>query len=275
MASPFEPENPWIAVFGRMHPMLLHLPIGLWVGVALCEFGPALLRKNVPRKAVLALAGAAALAGLLTAAAGYTLAGETSAAGTAEYAGVLVDRHRALGILAALFGFAAACAAASSSRVAFRLLLGCTLWLIAVAGHLGASITHGEDFLFEPLRRSGSEGGSEHHHGGGSPGETGLSFESTVAPILARRCTLCHGETKQKGGLRLDSAAGISKGSEDGPVFVPGKPDESPIVRRLELPLADDDHMPPEGKPQPSPEEVAAVRSWIEQGARFGHPIVK
>ena len=67
----------------------------------------------------------------------------------------------------------------------------------------------------------------------------------------------------------LTTVEGIQKGGENGAVIVPGKPDESPLLRRCELPLDDDDHMPPEGKPQPTAEELAALRAWLAAGAPF------
>ena len=57
-------------------------------------------------------------------------------------------------------------------------------------------------------------------------------FEQNVRPLLAQNCYSCHGDKKQKGGLRLDSIEAILKGGESGPAVVPGKPDESLLVRQ-------------------------------------------
>src|SRR5258708_21960612 len=45
-------------------------------------------------------------------------------------------------------------------------------------------------------------------------------FERRVRPVLAEHCVACHGPKKQEAGLRLDSRAGILRGSENGPVAV-------------------------------------------------------
>src|SRR5262249_58484094 len=58
-------------------------------------------------------------------------------------------------------------------------------------------------------------------------------FESKVRPILVEQCLSCHGEKKQSSGLRLDSKAGVMKGTDDGPVVVPGEPDKSPLVKAV------------------------------------------
>src|SRR3954462_499760 len=70
-------------------------------------------------------------------------------------------------------------------------------------------------------------------------------FETQVRPLLAANCYECHGEKKQKGGLRLDSAEAVAKGGKNGAVLVAGKPGESKLI--LAVSYKDDDfQMPPE-----------------------------
>jgi len=95
------------------------------------------------------------------------------------------------------------------------------------------------------------------------------SYASRIAPIFAERCTGCHGATKQKGRLALHTPEAIQAGGLDGPVIVPGKPEESEMLRRLRLPLEDEDHMPPAERSQPSAEEIAQLEEWIRSGASF------
>src|SRR5687768_10727521 len=63
--------------------------------------------------------------------------------------------------------------------------------------------------------------------------EQAAFFEAKVRPVFVERCLGCHGPDKQKGGLRLDSKAGWRAGGERGPAVVPGKPDESPLVKAV------------------------------------------
>jgi hypothetical protein len=88
-------------------------------------------------------------------------------------------------------------------------------------------------------------------------------FEKRVRPILAENCFACHGEKKQKAGLRLDSRAALLKGSESGPVVVPGNPGQSTLIRavRQEGELK----MPPKRK-LPT-EAIDALAAWIKVGA--------
>ncbi len=100
----------------------------------------------------------------------------------------------------------------------------------------------------------------------------GNIYAARIRPLLADRCGACHGETKHKGELSLHTPEAIARGGEKGPVLVAGKPAQSEIVRRLRLPVDDDDHMPPKGKPQPSEEEIKTIEAWIAAGADFGAP---
>jgi len=89
-------------------------------------------------------------------------------------------------------------------------------------------------------------------------------FEKRVRPVLVERCYECHAEKKQKGGLRLDSAAAALKGGDSGPALVPGKPDESRIIKAISW--SDPDfQMPPKNKL--SDAEIAALTDWVKMGA--------
>lgn len=89
-------------------------------------------------------------------------------------------------------------------------------------------------------------------------------FESRVRPVLVEHCYSCHGADKQKGGLRLDSRDALRKGGDSGPALVPGKPDESRLVRAVRH--ADKSlKMPPDKKLRA--EQVADLERWVALGA--------
>src|SRR5262249_48082649 len=96
------------------------------------------------------------------------------------------------------------------------------------------------------------------------------SYASTFAAFFEARCTSCHGASKHKGGLRLDSYAALLEGGADGPALVPGDPAASLLLQRVKLPLEDEEHMPPDGRPQPTAEELAALEAWIAAKAPVG-----
>jgi mono/diheme cytochrome c family protein len=93
------------------------------------------------------------------------------------------------------------------------------------------------------------------------------AYDEIIAPIFEARCVACHGEEKRKGRLELHTWEAIEKGGGSGPLWVAGKPAESELVRRLQLPLDDEEHMPPSDEAQPAKEEIALVARWIEGGA--------
>jgi mono/diheme cytochrome c family protein len=88
-------------------------------------------------------------------------------------------------------------------------------------------------------------------------------FEAKVRPVIANRCFDCHGSEKSKGGLRLDSRDGLLKGAESGPVVLPGKPDESPLIAAIRY--DGEVQMPPKGKLKD--EEIAVLTEWVKRGA--------
>jgi mono/diheme cytochrome c family protein len=93
-----------------------------------------------------------------------------------------------------------------------------------------------------------------------------VDYLRDVKPIFAKYCIDCHGPTKQKTGLRLDSAAFARKGNDGGLVIVLGKAKESSLMHAL-MGEKEISKMPPEGRPQPTAAEIATIRRWIDAGA--------
>ena len=98
------------------------------------------------------------------------------------------------------------------------------------------------------------------------PLRSGVS-EADVAPTFQMRCVTCHGKRKQEGGLDLRTQASRLKGGKSGPALIPGKPEESLIIKRIAA-----GEMPPPKllfeafvRP-PSSEEVETLKAWIAAG---------
>ncbi|MES2791243.1 MAG: PSD1 and planctomycete cytochrome C domain-containing protein [Planctomycetota bacterium] len=88
-------------------------------------------------------------------------------------------------------------------------------------------------------------------------------FEKKVRPLLVDHCYECHGEKKQRGGLRVDSREFLLQGTDNGPGFISGRPDESRFMHAVRY--EDDLKMPPKAKlPQ---ESIDILAEWIKQGA--------
>jgi len=92
-------------------------------------------------------------------------------------------------------------------------------------------------------------------------------YAARVAPLFAQHCISCHGETRQKAELWLDSYAFVLRGGRHGAVIHPRDPKTSELMTRITLPAGDDKAMPPEGKTPLSPDDVTVIRLWIAAGA--------
>ena len=92
--------------------------------------------------------------------------------------------------------------------------------------------------------------------------------DSQVLPILELRCTVCHGKRLQEGDLDLRSLDSMLTGGKSGPVLVPGKPDDSLLLKRIHA-----GEMPPKRRIVEvsiqviTASEITLLEQWIEQGA--------
>jgi len=255
-----------VLFLGRFHPVLVHLPIGGLVLLGVLEVLAKLPRfKGVAQNNRLIL-GLVAAASVTAASLGWML----SQAG--GYDPQLLPWHKWTGLAVAATCTLTFLLSWLARPRAYRLSLLATLAVLVDASHLGASITHGRDFLTQfapaPLRAllAGYSGP------GAAPGVTAdltqrRVFDELIHPILQRRCSACHGPEKHKADLSMENYETLLKGGKDGPVLIAGKALDSLMIYRLLLPLEDEDHMPPQGKPQPTLAEIGTLQWWIEQGA--------
>ena len=248
----------WQQFLGRFHPLAVHIPIGLIVLVPVLEiagrFRPAL------REAAGFVLGLSFFSCLGTLALGYLLAYGSGDTGSG------VTRHMWGGIALTICVLVCALArpwwsSGSVPRVYPALLTGMLLVLLWAA-HEGGSLTHGSNYLTAympaPLK---------HVFMSGSTPGAGSFYAKHIDPILDTNCVSCHGQSKTKGGLRLDSYEQLMKGGKDRAVIVAGKPDASLLLERVTLPSDHKQFMPAEGKPPLRPEQIAWIRAWVQQGA--------
>ncbi|HYQ17578.1 MAG TPA: c-type cytochrome domain-containing protein, partial [Polyangiaceae bacterium] len=263
--------------FGRFHPLIVHLPIGFFLLVAMGEAAtlhPKLRQRVEPALGLLVPVSAlAALAAFLM---GQLLALEGGFPASA------LGWHRRLTLLAVI-GMSACWLLfdrqhdkAGQGRGAYRGVLGLTLGLLSLGAHFGGTMTRGESYLSKyapgPLKPLLGAPEAKKEASGAKPaaaaaGAEPLVYQDVVQPLLTKYCVDCHGSEKQKGKLRLDSLELLMAGGEDGAVVVAGAPSKSLLVTRMLLPVADDDHMPPKDEPSPPPEAIALIQFWIERGA--------
>jgi len=95
-----------------------------------------------------------------------------------------------------------------------------------------------------------------------------ISFSREVQPLLAKHCFSCHGANETEGGLALNERdAAIAESDSGAFAIVPGKPDESELIRRV-LSADVDERMPAEGDPL-ADREIQILRDWIAEGAKY------
>lgn len=89
-------------------------------------------------------------------------------------------------------------------------------------------------------------------------------FEKRIRPVLVEQCYKCHGPDKQKGDLRVDSRDALLKDGADGAAVIPGKPDESLLIKSIKH-LGD--MKMPEKAPKMPDDQIAALEQWVAMGA--------
>jgi len=258
-------------LFGRFHPLLVHLPIGILFLAFIFEFASYFSKFKKLRQAVQPALFFGAISAIAAAISGYILSQEGG------YEDRLVNLHRNTGIATAIFAtilyFLRKSAVTyfqdKGKRKAIRIFLFIPLIaLLSLTGHLGGSLTHGEDYLFE-FAADEQQSGPTFKMLSPEGIDSAIYYADIIEPILRSRCYSCHSSSKQKGQLRLDQVQYILKGGKHGAIINTAIADSSELLSRLMLSLEDEHHMPPNEKPQLSSAEIALIQAWIEDGASF------
>lgn len=248
--------------FGRLHTLLLHFPIVLLLLAMFMEFFrfQANLEEN---KTYLQITQLLILVGALSS--GITVMMGIFLAKEPGYGGGDLYWHRWLGVGTYLFASLIYWIRSRSwYQVTWAKCMSISMALmLALVGHFGGNLTHGGNFVLEPLMKNQAV-----------PLEEAVVFQDLVQPILEKKCVACHNPDKIKGELLLTDAKSISKGGKTGPLFVAGKPELSLLIQRAHLSIDDKKHMPPIGKPQLSDDELQLLSWWVKEKASFTKKVV-
>ncbi len=242
----------WLNPLGRLHPIMLHLPIGA-LTILLFFF---LFKKHFDDKSfriffeiiLTFLSFSSALSAFM----GIILAQENG------YDPNALFWHKWTG-----FTFSAVCYLALEFKnkiQEFKSLQIITLSLVSVAmlwaGHLGGEVTHGENFVFSGLSTDKKIDLANKS-----------AFAEHIEPILDTKCRSCHNDKKTKGELNMTNIEKMLKGGKNGPLWLAFDTLKSHILQRTRLPLDEKKHMPPKGKPQLTSTELFLIKTWIAEGA--------
>ncbi|MFK7777402.1 MAG: DUF1549 domain-containing protein, partial [Gimesia sp.] len=101
------------------------------------------------------------------------------------------------------------------------------------------------------------------------PDPAKVDFLKQIKPLFQAKCNSCHGREMQEGGFRLDLKSRALEGGDSGPAIKPGESQKSDLYHRI-IGTGDNEKMPPEGEGTPlSTTEIALVKRWIDQGAKW------
>jgi uncharacterized membrane protein/mono/diheme cytochrome c family protein len=283
-------------LLGRLHPIAVHLPIGVILFAAFLEVMIMFKKHAAYRQAIQLSLLIGLIAGIFSAVSGLMLSAE------GDHASSLLLRHQwvAMGVLC-LTGFAWFKHAGllqnpiKKDILSFRILLFANVLLLLLATYFGASLTHGTSYwsteastkttktllknkttslaqepepALEPDPALVLDNEQLFTNSETSSLEQQADLQLQVRTILAHSCYDCHGPEKVKGDLRLDHIDLIMKGGESGPVVVPGNANASELYKRISLPEGHEDIMPSKGK-KLTEQEIRVIALWINTGAAW------
>lgn len=258
-------EGGVFAFLGNFHPLLLHVPIGTLIVLAVLEivdyFKPKLKITNaspiVLWFSILSIIPTVYLGFFLAASGGYN-----------------ADKlflHKWLGWTTALLSIWLAVyqtwvqEKSKQFKLSYKVFVILVVTLLSVAGHYGGSLTHGSDYLtkdmpvvmknFFGVKKTESEIilSQIKEQAKDTVNHTALAFANTVHPIMDANCFECHNADKQKGDLRLDNINWKVSTPED--------------VEKWQTILEEvtEGNMPPEEEEPLTTEERNGLLTWIEQ----------
>ncbi|HQQ96282.1 MAG TPA: FN3 associated domain-containing protein [Cyclobacteriaceae bacterium] len=244
----------WIRVIGRLHPAVLHLPIGILVFAIFVLLLRSELKKRAFRNIMMMVLLFASLTASITALLGFFLSHQS------DYGADWLQQHRLSGILLSILCYLLLIGFERTQRTDtfFYATGGLAIVTVLFAGHTGGYLTHGQNFIFAPISDPRLHTVSN-----------GSVYQVAILPLLERKCISCHNESKSKGKLIMTDLDKFRHGGKKGKEWVEGAPDKSRMVRYLHLPMKDEDHMPPEGKPQLTSSEIRLIELWIQRGPDF------
>jgi uncharacterized membrane protein len=256
----------WELFIGRFHPLMVHLPIGIFILGFFFEVLLQLGFRNLihSRKIIIVTYVAGLSAGLVAALTGWLLSFSD------DYGIEQLDNHKQLGIAALVVMLLVIIyqIKAPASRNKLK-LVGSTLAiiLIGLTGHFGGNLTHGSTYLvkYGPDFLVNDQNGPFENLSGKNPDSLKI-YSDIIYPLLENKCMACHNTDNNKGGLILVSYGQLFNDADHEKPVVAGNPDTSELFKRVSLPGDHEKVMPPRGAGF-AYTDIQILRYWIENGA--------
>lgn len=256
----------WEVFIGRFHPLMVHLPIGIFILGYLFElmlrFGFSNLIHS--RKIVVVTYCIGLFSGIVAAVTGWLLSFSNN------YGFESLNDHKLLGIvtLGAMLLVVIYQIKAPDSKANLKLMSSTLAIVLTVfTGHLGGNITHGRTFLTEygPTIFKVNENSFQETVSKKQPDSVQI-YSDIIKPLIHNNCFACHNSNDNYGGLILENYNDFFKESDHSMPVMSGNPDKSELFKRVSLPNNNEKVMPPKGQ-RFSYTDIQILKYWIENGA--------
>ena len=256
----------WESFIGRFHPLMVHLPIGIFLlGYfleVLFQFG---YRKLINSSHIITfIYGIGLFAGVFAAFTGWLLSYSD------DYALKALEDHKLLGVatlVVMLFVIIYHIKAPETKGKSKLIVSTLAIVLTGVTGHFGGNLTHGSTYLLEyATNPSDRYEAVQLKRLNAIPTDSIRIYKDILQPIIETNCLACHNSENYKGGLVLENYSDLFKEADYAMPLVAGKPYSSEIFNRINLPAHHEKSMPPRGSGL-NYTDIEILKYWIESGA--------
>tara|TARA_B100001057_G_C22784676_1_gene925065 strand:+ start:260 stop:1624 length:1365 start_codon:yes stop_codon:yes gene_type:complete len=254
-----------LTFFGRLHPLLVHLPIGFLIIAVLISVMRDDRSINFNRF-VSFIWFLSFISSAFTALMGWLLAQN------GHYIEDMLKPHQLTGIILVILsciGWVFHLRNLKVSKILIQINNVLIIFLLLIVGHLGGSLTHGENYLYdfapEPIRTTLIQEDKPLTFKDQSIDSIRI-FEDAIQPLFSSKCMACHNNEVSRGGLNMSTAEGFFKGGKSGAAIVANDIEKSLAFNRIIRSQHDEKFMPPSGEPL-TYEEIQLIEWWINEGA--------
>ena len=256
----------WELFVGRFHPLIVHLPIGIFILGYLFEVLYLSGYRNIinSRKTIIVTYSVGLLAGIIAAITGWLLSFSD------DYGIQPLNNHKYFGIATLVFmlGVIILQIKAPDTRAKIKFIFS-TLAILTtgLTGHFGGNLTHGPSYLLEYGPDFMKNKNSDVYIAIKELNPDSLQiYAHIVKPLFESKCTVCHNAENYKGGLILEHYGDLFKEADHEQPIIPGNPYNSELFTRVSLPAKHEKAMPPRGEGF-GYTNIQILKYWIENGA--------
>ncbi len=258
-------RSDWAQFIGGFHLLTIHFPIALIFLIPVLEIGGRSRRLRHLRPSVEPILALAVFSAIASAILGWFLARSCGSTGP------LVVQHMWGGFFVSVFCWLCWMLrgrfAGQRFDIAYFSGLALTVILISFTGYRGGQLSHGAAHLTEHLPSPLRDWLGVSKEQGPTAATPESFFTVRVEPVFAQNCVGCHGPSRQKGSLRLDSYEAVMRGGKSGPAVRAGDLNDSGLFQRVSLASGSEKIMPPQGKTPLSADQIKLIELWISAGA--------